>query len=700
MKRLARLYANIPPAHASPLSGTVAKLAKAVEDLYSQAVDEAKSAELEEGIETFPRTWLNHITVKRHHFAAASQFRKSQDDLSASRYGDEIARLQLAETNVKSALAAAKKGLPTRSEAIQGDLKGLQGVIEGNLKRAKKDNDLIYLEPVTTTGSLAAIQGARMVQAKLPVEIARPLDCLGAAAGGELPSLGRPLFGALVPYGAHLAISVYEDRKETWWRDSVEGRRQELEAVVRSTLESLELPSVLDNLDGSQSSSSAAVPPALASKARQVQAEGGLAHLDAVRKDVQRMANLNASLLNEARGILDAEAREDADVRSRFQQSKHWTRQDSATASQNYRKRLDELSSTLHMAGQSDAVVQSKVDKWQDSWAILQGGEQGIVQSLARIRSEVEDGELVPTSSGAQKVTSSSPIVREIRKTMEQVEDGLAEFASLSGETRALVRSDDVREKVMRETARLSSGGSDGALEVGPEAFEPLFQAEFKKYRLLEDEVHQLESSLASHLNALRTKRSALQEQLDASRPSSDLSSRLSSHLTTLTTAAGKYTEVLSNVGEGLQFYNGLSPILRDLVDGCRDWARARNIDVETLVARFEGTSLSSATVGTKGRAPMAAAAAASEATPSPRRSTRNKGASAGVAGTPTRTTRSNGQAAGATAEGIGNGTSGDEESELAAVQAQLGGQQGTPAAAASAPQWGAWSGGSIRFGD
>lgn len=641
--------------------------------------------------------------MKRHHFAAASQFRKSQDDLASSRYGDEISRLQLAEGHVKSALAAAKKGLPASSEAIQGDLRGLQGVIEGNLKRSKKDNDLIYLEPVTPAGSLAVVQAARMVQAKLPVEVARPIDCLGAGSGSDAPSLGRPLFGALVPYGAHLAISVYEDRKESWWRDAVEAKRQELEAVVRSTMESLDLPHVLNDLDSSRAGGNAdTVPPSLLSKAHQVQSEGGLPHLEQLRGDVSRMAQLNASILAEARSTLDGEAREDSEVRSQFAGSKHWTRQESSIAGQSYRKRLDELSGTLKMAGESDKVVQSKVDKWLPSWQILEAGEQGIAQSLERLRAEHEEGELIPPSSRAPKVTSSSPFVRDLRKTLEATEDALAEFASLSGETRSLVRGDDVREKVMRETARLSSGSNDGgaALDLGPEAFEPLFAAEFKKYRSLEVEVGHIEASLSNLLQQLQAKRATLQEQMDAARPSSDLSSRLSAHLSNLSTAAGKYSEVLANVSEGLNFYNGLSPILRDLADGCRDWARARGIDVETLVARFEGTSLSGSGAA---KARGSQASAAPVATPSPRRSTRNK---AGATGTPVsgaKKTRSSGRIA-----LEGNGTlDDDEEDELAAVQKELGLGDDAPMSASSsaprqppAPQWGAWSGGSIQFGD
>lgn len=500
-------------------SGTVAKLAKAVEDLYEQTAQQVTRAEQDTGPETvLPRTWVNHINTKRYHFAAASQYRKSQEDLSNSRYGDEIARLQVAESHVKNALSALKKGLPssTSTQAVTNDLKGLQSVIDTNLKRARKDNDLIYLEPITPAASLPAISGAQMVQPKLPVQVAKPIECLHAGKSvPELPALGKPLFGALVPYGAHLAISVYEDRKETWWREAMENKRQELEAVVRSTLDSLNLPASIDALDrrsGGRGTGPDTIPPALLSQAEQIRSQGGTEALQRLRSEVERMSALNASTLETARESLQVEADEDSAVRAHYSaQSQHWSsRPESSIAAQGHWRRYEELAATVKMAEQSDAVVRGKVDKWSHAWNILQGGKEAIVQQLPGTDG---DGPSADTSSSSSStLDSSSPIVQQVRTTLESIDDVLSEYAALSSEAKAVVRSDDIREKVMREVARLTTSGTSdvwGAeMDIGAESFEDLFQAEFGKYKTIEGQVVKFEGSVGSLLDRLQVSQS------------------------------------------------------------------------------------------------------------------------------------------------------------------------------------------------
>lgn len=60
------------------------------------------------------------MTVKSMHFEAAAQFRLSQEDLEKNRYGDEIARLRVAEGLAKKGLDIGKKGV---SDSVIQDLK-------------------------------------------------------------------------------------------------------------------------------------------------------------------------------------------------------------------------------------------------------------------------------------------------------------------------------------------------------------------------------------------------------------------------------------------------------------------------------------------------------------------------------------------------------------------------------------------------
>lgn len=111
------------------------------------------------------------------------------------------------------------------------DARSLQAVIGTNLQRASKDNDLIYLEAIPSPSDLPLVASASLVDAKIPSELERPLHHLIEAAE-VTPSLGKPLFAELVPYAVHVAVSVYEDRKDSYVRDELNARREELDAIA------------------------------------------------------------------------------------------------------------------------------------------------------------------------------------------------------------------------------------------------------------------------------------------------------------------------------------------------------------------------------------------------------------------------------------------------------------------------------------
>lgn len=91
-----------------------------------------------------------------------------------------------------------------------------------------------------------------MVKLATPTEILEPTEWLMKGGAGE------PLFSALVPYGVHLALSeytlhgeltlgVYDDRKDTLVRE-LDIKREELDGLAASTLQSLNLPGSIQAL--------------------------------------------------------------------------------------------------------------------------------------------------------------------------------------------------------------------------------------------------------------------------------------------------------------------------------------------------------------------------------------------------------------------------------------------------------------------
>jgi programmed cell death 6-interacting protein len=114
---------------------SIAKLAARVSDLYSSAGDWGVKSE------AISSEWIHHMTAKHHHFAAAAQYRQACDCLEKRRYGEEVARLRDSVICVNEALKESRY----INKTVLADLNGLKTKVQEDLKRAEKDNDLIYL---------------------------------------------------------------------------------------------------------------------------------------------------------------------------------------------------------------------------------------------------------------------------------------------------------------------------------------------------------------------------------------------------------------------------------------------------------------------------------------------------------------------------------------------------------------------------
>ncbi len=76
----------------------------------------------------------------------------------------------------------------------------LAAVLTSCLKRAIRDNDLVYVSPIPPPSQLPIITPATMVKLTIPPEVSNSLEWVMKDKGG-------PLFSGLVPYGVHVALS-------------------------------------------------------------------------------------------------------------------------------------------------------------------------------------------------------------------------------------------------------------------------------------------------------------------------------------------------------------------------------------------------------------------------------------------------------------------------------------------------------------
>ncbi len=116
---------------------SIAKLAAKVSDLYNLAGEAAM------GSEAISSSWIHHMSAKHHHFAAAAQYRAACECLEKRKYGEEVARLRDAVACVGEGLKEGKGSY--LSKIVIEDLNSLKRRVEDHLKRAERDNDVIYL---------------------------------------------------------------------------------------------------------------------------------------------------------------------------------------------------------------------------------------------------------------------------------------------------------------------------------------------------------------------------------------------------------------------------------------------------------------------------------------------------------------------------------------------------------------------------
>lgn len=375
---------------------TVARLAAACAQRYASA---------QRGM---PSALLTHCRANELHFAAAAQLRRSREDLAARRFADELARLALARTHTEAALR-----LPARALApgAPGALAALHGVIDANLRRAERDNELVYLEAPTAPTSLAPIDAAHMAHAA-PTELAAPHALLRTR--GATPWLDR-----LATYGIDVALRVYSDRRAQYIDGEIGARAAALDAAADAALSRLHLPLLVDIIAAPRR-----VPASVRAHADAVAAGGGGAGLE------RRMAALRAAA--------------------------------AAAAARLARHPDADLAAALRTAQASDAAVAAKLADAHPLWPAMARGAAGLDDTLAPHVAALEAG-----------ARSAAPTLRALRAAVEAVGDERGARHAVLQRLRADADADDIRgalfgaaERVRAAQTRVSAADLEDTLQL------------------------------------------------------------------------------------------------------------------------------------------------------------------------------------------------------------------------------------------
>ncbi|KAH9058360.1 pH-response regulator [Lactarius vividus] len=526
-------------------NGTIAKLAAQASLLYDAARLAIRDA-VPPISDALPPEWIVHIEVKYLHFSAAAQYRKAIDDTERNKYGHEVARLTFAQSTAKKAYDMARRGA---SKLVWEDVKSLLEIVDSNLDRAQRDNDLIYHQDVPPASSLPVIQPASMVESVVPPGLLEPKKILGS---------DNLIFGNLISWGAQTAIEIYNDRRNTAIKEYIKDRAQQLNDGYTRELQSQNLPAALDALD-----KPIGLPPSLLKKAEEVRSENGPERVEKSLEDIEILAQRAMGVLTETLDLLDQEASEDEQLR----RSQPTQRLPSHQANEKLISKAERYRKILNEAAESDAVVRQRWDEWEKCIVQLTWDE-------TRLEAAVPSSTVVWSSPSRPAIGATQNHARALRVLLEQLDDLARERSQLVSRAQRLSDADDISTRIQREAAGLESWA-----EVQPSMFEDTLDQELVKYDKFR---HDIEEGATKQSELLVNVKTRMDSFLHSRQEDPSVKEREYA-LQSLDLSYHKYKEIVRHLDDGMQFYNDLAAILIKFKESCLEWVMGRRSELRSI---------------------------------------------------------------------------------------------------------------------
>jgi programmed cell death 6-interacting protein len=413
--------------------GVSAKIARQVGIFYEEALSALIISPLKDH---FDKGWISHVQLKAALFYGEACFRYGKELHEKEEIAEEIARLR----SGASRLAEAKKSSRGAPAQLIEAMNTLESSINGNLDRAVKENDRVYLMRVPSPSSLSPLPAFSMVK---PMNMTDILD-----------ASKEKMFSILVPDSSAKALSRYTEMVDDVIRTQAE-RLQQASELTRVRLKEMDLPDSILAVDGNS-----ALPVDLKEDVEAVQISGGPAGLEAELQQLRDLKRVNQELLVHTEELLQKEATEDSQFRSQF--GTRWTRPQSSTLTKNLQDRLNRFAANLKQAGESDVKIERSV---RDNSALMSILDRRPIESA------------VPTL--ARPIMSldatEDAIVGTLKQSLRQLENLGAQRAGLEDMLKEMKRKDDILPKLMTITG----------------SYEDMFRKEISKYDHICEDISQ-----------------------------------------------------------------------------------------------------------------------------------------------------------------------------------------------------------------
>ena len=417
----------------------------------------------------------------------------------------------------------------------------------------------IAAEIVPPKSELKILERANLAIARTPPQVANPYDFFGDQA-----EFGPALFSRLVPFSVHVAISIYEERRDRTVNQNIIQELETMTEKIHTLLSSMGLPGSLQALE-----KPLGLPPGLVQHAEEIRQADAVGRIQKSFADIDKLRSADMVIFEEGKAALTAEEDEDQTLQRRFG-TERWRRPESQADPQGVKLwgHANEIESYFQSSISSDGVVRDKFASIEDLLRILSGPDRGLMDYVPASRQKEVSEELRPAVGKLR--SAYNDILRLESRRRKKVE-------SLREDT----RRDDIKPEILKEAARLERTYPTTALV--PAHFEDFFEKRLDK--LYEPEVMALAKEEQEQDKLLAATERANREFDAQKRRAGDRGHREREQaLQRLDNAYFKYKEIVNNLEVGRKFYNDLSKIVgqgfRDVVKG---WVAQRRMGARAL---------------------------------------------------------------------------------------------------------------------
>jgi len=396
-----------------------------------------------------------------------------------------------------------------------------------------------------------------MAVARIPPQLESPFDYFG-----DHTEFGPALFSKLVPFAVHMAISIYEERRDRLVNQNIIQELEVLTERLHEILSSLNLPGSLQALE-----KPLGLPGSLVQHADEIRQADAVGRLQRSFADIEKLRNSDRDVFEEGKALLAAEEEED----NRFRMAhgtQRWTRLDSRNDPQGSKlwNHAAEVEGYFASSTSSDGVVRDKFASVEDVLRLLAGSDRGIM-------------DFVPSSRRTEIPEAVKPALGRLRSAYNDVLRIESRRRKRVEVLRDKARSDDIKSDILKEAARLERTYPNTAIATAH--FEDFFEKRLDS--VYESDLELIDKETAEQDKVLGDVNRANREFEAQKRSAGSGSREREAALQKLDNAYYKYKELVSNVEVGRKFYNDLSKIVGQFRDQCRNWVQERRKDARSL---------------------------------------------------------------------------------------------------------------------